>query len=430
MTAVATRRRAGLQVAMALYGDLTYDSRVIREAGSLASAGHAITIACLAASPATVERLGPKVQVLIRRPSGDAVMPGDPSPFLGGSSSRVRRTVDRVRWLWSYRASVARWGRDVVGVVGPVDVWHAHDLTGLEAIVPHVARDTRIVYDSHELFTESSSAAHMPRLARWLLRVREARLVARCEAVITVNPGLAAVLDRLYHPIRIEVVRNCPPRWQPPASRTNLIRETLGLPADTPVVLFHGALVPDRGIHILVSALAAQGLEGVHLVLLGYGQLRTVPESHAHDPKIGHRLHLLPAVPPEDLPGWVASADVGAVLIEPADQSLVLSTPNKLFESIAVGTPVLASDLPEIRRVVLDDPDGPLGVLCDPSSEEAVAGALRRMLTPPRLELHDMSARCLRAADQRLNWSIEAARLLALYDDLGGQPHRVAREAP
>ena len=112
----------------------------------------------------------------------------------------------------------------------------------------------------------------------------------------------------------------------------------------------------------------------------------------------------------------MASADVGAVLQEPLDQNLVLSTPNKLFESIAVGTPVLASDLPEIRRVVMDDPDGPLGILCDPTSDASVADALCELLAPPRHELREMRARCLRAADQRLNWAVESLRLLALYD--------------
>lgn len=404
---------------MALYGDLTHDSRVIREAVSLAAAGHMVTIACLQASSRTVDRLAPDVRVIVRRPGGDALLPGDPSPFLRAGSPRSRRAVERARWLWRYRTSLARWGRDIARFVGPVDVWHAHDLTGLEAIAPHVASEVPIVYDSHELFLESGSAARLPRLARSLLRAREARLVARCYAVITVNPGLAAVLDRRYHPSRIEVVRNCPPLRIEPAHRPDLLRETLGIVPEAPVVLFHGSMDPDRGIHHLVAALTARGLEDVHLALLGFGQLRAVFEERALDPALGGRLHLIPPVPPEELTDWVASADVGAVLNEPADGNLVLSTPNKLFESIAAGTPVLASDLPEIRRVVMDDPDGPLGVLCDPRSEDAVAGGLRRLLTPPRQELLEMRIRCRRAAEERLNWSIEAARLLALYDALG-----------
>jgi glycosyltransferase involved in cell wall biosynthesis len=249
-----------------------------------------------------------------------------------------------------------------------------------------------------------------------LLRLRESRLIARCEAVVTVNAGLAEELERRYHPARIEIVRNCPERWDPPAPRPDRIRETLGLPSDTPIVLFHGAVVPGRGIRTLVGVLVAPGLERIHVVLLGKGSLSTAIGEGAEIPGDGSRLHVLPAVPPSELLDWVASADVGTVLIEPLNQNLRLSTPNKLFESIAAGTPVLAADLPEIRRVVVDDPDGPLGVLCDPMSEEAVAGALRRLFAAPRLELLDMRERCQRASARRLNWESEAAGLIRLYE--------------
>lgn len=408
--------KRSLRVAMAVYGDLTHDSRVIREAESLAAAGHAVTIACLGASPATISRLEPEIRVFAHAPDRAAVLPGDPSPFFAGGGSRLRRQVDRVRWLWRYRTSLARWGRAVVAAIGPVDVWHAHDLTGLEAVTPNVDRRTRIIYDSHELFLERWSAGRLPGFARALLRLRESRLIARCQAVITVNPGLAAELERRYRPAGMEIVRNCPPRWVPPASRPNRIREALGLSADAPIVLFHGALVPGRGIRTLVRALEAPGLEHLHLVLLGYGSLATAVGEGIEAPGDGSRLHLLPAVPPDELLDWVASADVGAVLIEPLNLNLVLSTPNKLFESIAVGTPVLAADLPEIRRVVADDPDGPLGVLCDPTSPETVSDALRKLFARPTHERLEMRARCLHAAHQRLNWSVEAERLLALYE--------------
>lgn len=416
----------GPHVAMALYGDLSYDSRVIREAESLAAAGYRITIACLDAAPRTVERLGPLVQVTILRPGGHVVLPGDPVQGASADVTRVRRAVDRARWLWRYRSTLERWGRDAVAAVGPVDAWHAHDLTGLEAIAAHLDRRTPIVYDSHELFLETGSAAGLPQLARRLLRAREARLIARSSAVITVNPGIAAELLRRYRPSRIEIVRNCPDRWNPPVPRPNRFRDVLGIAADAPVILFHGAIVAGRGIYLLVDALAAPGLEAAHLVLLGNGPLQAELAVRARELDVSSRLHVLPAVPPEDLPSWVASADIGSVLQEPLDLNFVLSTPNKLFESIAAGTPVLASDFPEIRRVVLDDPDGPLGVLCDPRSQAAVDDALRRVLEPQSRDLGDMRDRCLRAADRRLNWPTEAARLLAVYQDLFG-PRRDRR---
>jgi glycosyltransferase involved in cell wall biosynthesis len=403
---------------MALYGDLSHDSRVIREAESLAAVGHAITIACLTASPAIIDRLRPSALVIVRRPPNDEGLPGGANPYQVEGPSRARRAFDRARWLWRYQRSLAGWGRQISEAVGPVDIWHAHDLTGLQAIAPNVARDVPIVYDSHELFLETGSAVRLPGLARRLLRAREARLVARCAAMITVNPGLAKVLTEMYHPARIDVIRNCVPRWSPPASRPNLLREALGLADDVPILLFHGSIEPDRGIERLVAALTAPGLEGLHLILLGNGEMREALAIRAGAPDVGGRLHLIPAVSPAELPGWVASADIGAVLQEPANQNLVLSTPNKLYEAIAVGTPVVASDLPEIARIVRDDPDGPLGLLCDPGDQESIDMALRSLLEPPRARLLDLRTRCLRAAEARLNWETEARRLTGLYADL------------
>jgi glycosyltransferase involved in cell wall biosynthesis len=213
-------------------------------------------------------------------------------------------------------------------------------------------------------------------------------------------------------------VRNCPPLWAPPATRPDLIRAATGIPDGAPIVLFHGSLEPDRGIEQLIAALDAPGLSDLHLVLLGYGEWQESLQLQAADPHLAGRLHVLPAVSPADLPEWVASADIGAVLQQPANVNLVLSTPNKLFEAIAVGTPVLASDLPEISRVVRDDPDGPLGVLCDPVDGVAIASALRWLVEPPRSRLMDLRDRCLRAACARHNWQVEAERLVALYDGL------------
>jgi glycosyltransferase involved in cell wall biosynthesis len=413
---------------MALYGDLTHDSRVIREADSLALAGHRVTIVCLDAASTTVERLSPRISVVISRPPSWSGRSGEGSPFLARGSSRRRRLLDRARWLWDYERALRKWGRTLAAAAGPVDVWHAHDLTGLQAVAHGVGRSVPIVYDSHELFLETGSAARLPGPARQLLRAREARLVQRCTAVVTVNLGLARELERRYRPARIEVVRNCAPRWPSPAKRPNLIRAALGLDHEAAIVLFHGALESDRGIEQLIAAVGSLGLRQVHLVLLGFPDPRTDFAGLARQRSVADQVHVLPAVSPDELPDWVASADVGAVLQQPTTLNLRLSTPNKLYEAIAVGTPVIASDLPEIARILEGGAAGPLGILCDPTDLGAIESALRSLLAQPRTGLAAMRNRCLQEADARLNWETEAAGLLSLYADLsrslGGQLSR------
>ena len=116
------------------------------------------------------------------------------------------------------------------------------------------------------------------------------------------------------------------------------------------------------------------------------------------------RIHVLPAVPPDVLAAWVASADVGLMPNQPRTLNERLSTPNKLFECLAVGLPVVSSDFPERRRIVIDDPDGPLGTVCDPTDSSALAAAIGSILDLDPASRSDLRARCLKAAHERWNW--------------------------
>ena len=182
----------------------------------------------------------------------------------------------------------------------------------------------------------------------------------------------------------------------------------------------------NRGLDVLMAAMLE--VPDAVLVLLGYGPLRDELLARAMDPAFGGRIHVLPAVPPEDLAEWVACADVGVMPNQPRTLNERLSTPNKLFESLAVGLPVVSSDFPERRRIIIDDPDGPLGAVCDPTDTAALAAAIRSILELDPAARADLRARCLRAAHERWNWETESARLVGLYEELAA-PAAAARPA-
>ena len=89
-----------------------------------------------------------------------------------------------------------------------------------------------------------------------------------------------------------------------------------------------------------------------HLAFLGFGPLREDLVALAAEPRFGGRLHVLDPVAPLDVVPWVASADVDAMPIQAHNRSYELSTPNKLFEALAAGVPVVASDFPGMRAIV------------------------------------------------------------------------------
>jgi glycosyltransferase involved in cell wall biosynthesis len=152
--------------------------------------------------------------------------------------------------------------------------------------------------------------------------------------------------------------------------------------------------------------------------LLGFGAAKDSYAVAAGQMGIASRVHLLEAVPPSDLLGWVASADVGAVLHPGKRLNDRNKTPNKLFECIAAGTPVVASDFPLMREFVLGEASGPLGVLCDPMDVEAIAAALRSLLDLDPEQLQSMRERCATAARERLNWEAEVGGLARLHGAL------------
>lgn len=420
-SAGATARPTTLRVAMAVYGDITFDSRVQREATALSRAGHRVTLFCLARSTEAMPLLDPEVRVVAHSPGVTAVLPGSPSPFRGpdmARSSRFRAITARLSWLRDYVRNLRAWGHFVTRSADAFDVWHLHDFPAMAAASRGVPAAIPVIYDVHDLFVETGTARGLPATVRRLIRLYERRVARRAAAVVCVNAGVAATIARRYRLSSTTVVHNCPPRWAAPEPRPDLIRAVADIPHTTPIVLYHGLLGSNRGLERLFDVLLTPEMQDVHLVYLGYGTLREWLRARAADPLYGGRAHVLDAVPPSELLAWVASADVGVMALPRTTLNLFLSTPNKLFECLAAGTPVVASDFPAIRTVVVDDPLGPLGVVCDPADTQAIARAIHAIVFAPQGERSQLRRRCSRAAHSRWSWEVEAERLVEVYGQL------------
>lgn len=420
-----------MRVAMFVRNDVLVDARVLKEAATLRDAGHDVTIFGIPrpGAPRAVEREERDGFSIVRVPlprwnrwwrwfrAPSRLWSRIRNPGVAPPGSRM----DGLDWLAMWRFGNLGWARAAAREAGPADVYHGHDLTGLPAAIfgrrLHDA-SARVVYDSHELFVTSGAVVGRPSWAvAWLAR-RERAWAAEADAIVTVSTGYAAELGPRLGRDDVVVVHNCPPRPTGELVRTNLVREPAGIPDDAPVVLYHGGLRPGRGIAQLAEAMAEPGLERVHLVFLGFGPSRAEAEALAAEERFGGRIHVLDAVPPLEVVRWVSSVDVAAMPIQAHSQSYYLSTPNKMFEAFAAGVPVVASDFPGMRGIVAEDPDRPLGELCDPADPASIAAAIRRILERPAEERAELGARCRRAAIERWNWEIESARLVELYGRL------------
>jgi glycosyltransferase involved in cell wall biosynthesis len=441
LDAIPTSSEAGMRVVMFVRNDVMVDARVLKEAATLRDVGHHVTIIGTT-RPDTPDRIDREARdgfSIIRVPLPRwrhwwrwFRAPSRLWSMLRRRGAAPGERMDGLDWLAMWRFGNLGWARAAARAAGPADVYHGHDLTGLPAAVfaneLHGAT-ARVVYDSHELFATSGAVVGRPSWAvDWLAR-RELEWAAQADALVTVSYGYAAVLGPRLGKDEVVVVHNCPPRPVGELVRSDRIREAAGIPAGPPIILYHGALQPGRGIRQLAEAMLEPGLEHAHLVFLGWGASRDEAAQLALEPRFGGRIHILPPVAPLDVVNWVASADIAAMPIQAHSQSYYLSTPNKMFEAFAAGVPVVASDFPGMRSIVAEDPDRPLGELCDPADPASIGAAMRRLLELPQAARAELGARCRRAAQERWNWETESTRLVELYRDLGATGDRDGRGA-
>ncbi len=144
--------------------------------------------------------------------------------------------------------------------------------------------------------------------------------------------------------------------------------------------------------------------------MVGGGPLHDALRAQASELGLEQRVRFVPTVPLAELPRYTASADIGVQPIENTCLNHYTTDSNKLFEYVQAGLPVVASDLPEIRRIVRQHD---LGLLVPAGDSEALADALRRMVADVRLRQHH--AQRARAAAAALSWEVQEHLLIDMY---------------
>lgn len=432
MTTVARPRR----IAYLSYSSALYDARTFRMARWAVDHGFEVTVygRWEPGLPLAEERDGYRIirapwtlrQLLPgRRPPSTAVQ-ATPRHVLGAarpSHSRLRGIVSTIlriplRWmrlLVKYPIRPLAWARTVARVAEPADVWHGMWAGSLPAMDGLRKRYGGVaIYDSRDVYMESRNLATAPGPLRAAMSWFERRWARRMDRVITVNRSYARLLASRFGIAEPAIVMNCPRAWSPPDPPPAHIRLALGLDPATAIVLYQGQLISDRGIEQAMDAILQ--VPGAVLALLGYGDWEARFRERAAAAPYAGRVFVLTAVEPDELVSWTASADVMVMPIQPTTLNHRYTTPQKLFESIAAGVPVVASDLPGMAEVVTEVG---AGVLCDPTSPASIAAGIRQILDLSTGERAAMRSRILAAAHERYNWEAQVQVLEAVYAGLG-----------
>lgn len=380
--------KSGPRVAMLLSNGCAPDPRVEHEARALAAAGADVTIFGWDREgrlPVEERRDGYRVhRVRVVSEHG-----------LGSAQALVMPRVWR-----DLRAAARRMQPDVV---------HAHDLDTLPAGW-RLARESRaaLVFDAHESYPDML-ASNVAAPIKGVCRVMERFLVRRVDLLVTVGERLREHYERMGAS-RTVVSGN----WRDPlpsdrASRDDRIarRRRLGVGDGEVLVCFIANLTPERQLQPLLDAV--RNTPGVHLAVGGRGCGADVARRAA---ATCDRIHFLGLVEPCDVPRWTAASDAVYYGFDPRNRNARFSAPNKLFEALAAGVPVLTGYFGEIGEVVSETG---CGIVLPEYDVASIHSALQSLQVPRHLaELR----RFAREASTRYSRRLADASLLHGYEAL------------
>jgi glycosyltransferase involved in cell wall biosynthesis len=379
------------------------ESRVMRDATTLVEAGYAVTIVDIEKDltrPAEEDFRGVHFKHIFMR---SWYTPTRFKPWY------------LVKLAWAFIRSTIRL------LQTPADIYHVHNERALPAcyIAARLCHKP-LIFDVPELTLSD------PRYARWRrLSVLSTHLLARmlpyCAGVIATSPFHAQEIRKLFRLPEVTLVRNVPAYRAVPKS--NRLRQNLGLSSTTRIALYQGNLQPNRGLHVLVRA--AKFLKpDIVIVMMGRGSQETLPQltSLITSEGVADRVKFIPPVPYEELLDWTASADLGLNVLPP-DYSLSIRgcLPNKFFEYLMAGLPVLSSELDAIGAVIRMYNVGQIISSLAPAN---VAAAINEMLDDQE-NLARMHRNALEAARSEFCWEKESQNLFDLYHKILSKPENL-----
>lgn len=265
----------------------------------------------------------------------------------------------------------------------------------------------KLVYDTHEFFTEVPELVQRPRVrAVWL--AIERWIFPKLRTVITVNQSIANAYKQRYGK-DLHVVRNIPmPRVLGPVPS----RAELDLPVDKHILVLQGSGINvDRGAEEAV--LAMRELPDCLLLIIGGGDAWPVLQQLVKEHALGERVRLMGKMPYARMMDYTRNADLGLTLDKDTNLNYRFSLPNKLFDYLHAGIPVLATDLPEVAGIVRGYD---CGVVVPRPSPEVLRDAVGALFAD-RERVSVLRGNAARAA-AALDGAQEARKLMAILDEM------------
>ncbi len=294
------------------------------------------------------------------------------------------------------------------------DVVHSHDLDGLAAAgLAHQrlraeGRDVRLVYDAHENWAGLPDIDWRPEVHAPMLGL-EAEFITVADAVSTVSEEIAQTLQARYSLPREPTVVLNTPLLRPRNPQALTVRAAAGLSPDVPVMVYSGTISHARRVPDLIRVLPL--VPDVHLVVV------SVPFPHRMQPEflaladelaVADRVHVIAPVDNTEVIDYLSGGTFGVHPLLPGAPNHEMALPNKLFEYLHAGLPIIVSNCAAMSRFVTEHDVGRVFTFGDLDS---LAQAIRDTLVDP-----DEGQQRRTALAKEFCWQAEEPTIAALYD--------------
>lgn len=416
------------RVAMIVLNHVTNDSRVLKGAWFMADKGWDVVIFGWAPE-AEIDHIDVGRADIVRIPRPINTMHSNRAVRIIRKYRMRTRNYLRKAWIMSIGQIIPGPSSEILRPIGLAkiamtnaiadfepDLIHAQDFSALPVALS-VARKIEsrggirppMIYDAHEFLP---GQANIKRAIRRSLVAMERSVIKQFDAVVTVSPKIAEMLQENHHLSKLPIVVQNDPVLGASRPHPSDIKTDLGLGSDIPLMVYSGGIAPQRGIMVAVKSLPT--LRHHHLAIMAPGQNAHLTQlvNEAVELGVNDRVHVLPFVANAEVTSYLRSADIGLIM-NTHHVNHELSTPTKFSEYAHANIPIVVSDVKflasETRRLGI----GEVFIAEDVNS---FVEAVMKVTSEKDKYLSAYSSDFL----EERSWEVQCARLVPLYEKLTG----------
>ncbi len=260
-------------------------------------------------------------------------------------------------------------------------------------------RKKKIIFDAHEMFPEVPEVVNRPFVKKVWTKIED-WIFPKLKNSYTVCQSIADIYNERYN-MSMQVIRNIPFADK---KQTNPAPIQKG---DKKVILYQGAVNVGRGIEWIIDTMPY--LDDFVFYVIGDGDLLESLKEKVQAQNLSDKVIFMGKIPFEELPAYTDLADIGVNLLKNQGLNYYYSLPNRIFDYIRREIPVLATDFPEVRRIVSHYD---LGILVDNYEPQFLADKIIELSNKEKNEAG------FALANEELTWEKEEKTLLRMVENV------------